>query len=66
MCDGMGGARAGNVASTMAVELFMEEFFKADSSGPVEERIIKSEQTPLNIACPFLRDRKPPSPAFFH
>ena len=24
VCDGMGGARAGNVASTMAVELFME------------------------------------------
>ena len=39
VCDGMGGARAGNVASTMAVELFMEEFFKADSSGPVEERM---------------------------
>ena len=39
VCDGMGGARAGNVASTMAVELFMEEFFKADSSGPVEVRM---------------------------
>ncbi len=29
VCDGMGGARAGNVASTMAVELFMEEFLSA-------------------------------------
>ena len=26
VCDGMGGARAGNVASTMATELFMEQF----------------------------------------
>ena len=26
VCDGMGGARAGNIASTMAVDLFMDEF----------------------------------------
>lgn len=26
VCDGMGGARAGNIASTMAVDSFMEEF----------------------------------------
>ena len=24
VCDGMGGARAGNIASTMAVEIFMD------------------------------------------
>ena len=28
VCDGMGGARAGNVASSMAVELFMEQFLQ--------------------------------------
>ena len=39
VCDGMGGARAGNVASTMAVELFMEEFFKPGRECPVEERM---------------------------
>ena len=37
VCDGMGGARAGNIASTMAVELFMEEFLsrKEDESDRV-------------------------------
>ncbi len=39
VCDGMGGARAGNVASTMAVELFMEEFLKAGQEGSAEERM---------------------------
>ena len=39
VCDGMGGARAGNVASTMAVELFMEEFLKPGQEGPEEERM---------------------------
>ena len=39
VCDGMGGARAGNVASTMAVELFMEEFLKPGQEGPMEERM---------------------------
>ena len=37
VCDGMGGARAGNIASTMAVELFMEGFLsrKEDESDRV-------------------------------
>ncbi|MCI8303707.1 MAG: Stp1/IreP family PP2C-type Ser/Thr phosphatase [Lawsonibacter sp.] len=39
VCDGMGGARAGNVASTMAVELFMEHFFKGSPDDTVEERM---------------------------
>ena len=39
VCDGMGGARAGNVASTMAVEPFMEEFLKAGQEGSAEERM---------------------------
>lgn len=39
VCDGMGGARAGNVASAMAVELFMEEFLKEGQKGLVEERM---------------------------
>ncbi|MCI8422578.1 MAG: Stp1/IreP family PP2C-type Ser/Thr phosphatase [Lawsonibacter sp.] len=39
VCDGMGGARAGNVASTMAVELFMERFAQAEGAADVEERL---------------------------
>lgn len=39
VCDGMGGARAGNVASTVAVERFMEEFLKPGQDGPDEERL---------------------------
>ena len=39
VCDGMGGARAGNVASTMAVELFMKEFTTRDREGREEERM---------------------------
>ncbi len=30
VCDGMGGARAGNVASTMAVDLFMQRFMEEE------------------------------------
>ena len=37
VCDGMGGARAGNIASAMAVKLFTEEFLR--SSGREEERL---------------------------
>ena len=28
VCDGMGGAKAGNVASSMAVDIFMREFLQ--------------------------------------
>ena len=39
VCDGMGGARAGNVASTMAVELFMRQFSQAESGQGDEARL---------------------------
>ena len=39
VCDGMGGARAGNVASAMAVERFMEEYLQGERTRPDGERM---------------------------
>ena len=39
VCDGMGGALAGNVASSMAVELFMENFLSAAPDTEDQERM---------------------------
>ena len=39
VCDGMGGALAGNVASSMAVELFMENFLSAAPGTEDQERM---------------------------
>ena len=34
VCDGMGGARAGNIASSMAVDVFMEAFLEDGEEPP--------------------------------
>lgn len=39
VCDGMGGARAGNVASTMAVERFLESFLHPEDAAEDRERL---------------------------
>ena len=39
VCDGMGGARAGNIASSMAVDVFMDTFLGADKDASDLERM---------------------------
>ena len=39
VCDGMGGARAGNIASAMAVETFMRRFLELRDEGDDQERM---------------------------
>ena len=39
VCDGMGGARAGNIASAMAVETFMKRFLAAHGHTSDQERM---------------------------
>ena len=36
VCDGMGGARAGNIASSMAVDVFMEAFLQAEDADDLQ------------------------------
>jgi len=50
VCDGMGGARAGNVASTMAVDSFMEEFRKHRGDGLPAAALLRQAAAQANEA----------------
>lgn len=50
VCDGMGGARSGNIASKMAVEVFTEEVKRTVRSGMKQERIDQMLKDSLELA----------------
>lgn len=53
VCDGMGGARSGNVASRLASEVFSEEVkrsFSAEQTPQEAERMLRSAATLANIS----------------
>ena len=50
VCDGMGGARSGNIASKMAVEVFVAEIRRAVRLSMKQERIDSMLKTALELA----------------
>lgn len=50
VCDGMGGARSGNIASKMAVEIFSEEVRRTARSGMKPEKIDQMLKDALEMA----------------
>lgn len=55
VCDGMGGARAGNIASTLAVEAFVDALRSHDASAAMEPGDLLTEAAVLANAAVFCR-----------
>ena len=50
ICDGMGGAKSGNVASTLAVEVFVEEVRRCWTAGMDPEETVQMLQGAVKLA----------------
>ena len=50
VCDGMGGARAGNVASDLALDVFTTTFLRSWRPRPTEESITRIMQEGMSLA----------------
>ena len=50
ICDGMGGAKSGNVASTLAVDVFVEEVRRCWTSGMDPEQTVQMLQGAVKLA----------------
>lgn len=50
VCDGMGGAKSGNVASTLAVEVFVEEIRRCWKPGMEPDRIVQMLRSAVKLA----------------
>ena len=50
VCDGMGGAKSGNVASTLAVEVFVEEIRRCWKPGMESDRIDQMLRSAVKLA----------------
>ena len=50
VCDGMGGAKSGNIASTLAVEVFVEEIRRSWVSGMESDRVDQMLRSAVKLA----------------
>ena len=50
VCDGMGGAKSGNVASTLATEVFVEEIRRSWKPGMESDRIDQMLRSAVKLA----------------
>ncbi len=50
VCDGMGGAKSGNIASTLAIDVFVEEVRRCFQSGMEQDEVDQMLQSAVKLA----------------
>ena len=64
VCDGMGGAKSGNIASTLATEVFVEEVRRAWKLGMDQEKIDQMLRSAVKLANFTVYDQSAQFPEF--